>query len=344
MSKSRIESQIQNLSRRDFLKCLSGAAASAVLLSSCDEPESPSPKPPAPPAPLSPRVKAANVFVNAAGQPLLVCVTGTDFEAMLIAGLARIGGLSKLIGANQEVLIKPNCNNLDPYPGITDTNSLISIIKEVKKVTNGAVKVGDQGYIGSPGVYSFSGMDPQVTQAGATLLNLNQTYNVKRAGWSLNTEDFKVYSDVYDAPIIINTCVLKRHHTADYTCAIKNLVGTVSGPNLVSTREWLHREAQDFLSALAEIAGAVNPELTIVDARQVLTIDGPAYNAGVVVDANKIVICGDIVATDVYCQQILADHDPEYGVDAYEGCTQHAQTIGLGTKDLSQVEVIEITV
>lgn len=113
---------------------------------------------------------------------------------------------------------------------------------------------------------------------------------------------------------------------------------------MVSTRRYLHYEAADFLSTLAEIAGAVNPDLNIIDARTVLTVTGPIFSEGVPVDANKVVLCGDIVATDVYCQQILAAHDLEFSVDVREGATYHAQTIGLGTTDLSKVEVIEITV
>ena len=154
------------LSRRDFLKGLSGAAASAFILGSCDDSKTSSSDPSQPePTILSPRSKGSNVYVNASGQPLLVCVTGTDFGTMLAAGLSQLGGLEMLIGASQNVLINPNCNASDPYPGITDVNSLVSIIEEVKKVTNGNVSVGDQGYEYSSAVYSYSGMDPAVEEA-----------------------------------------------------------------------------------------------------------------------------------------------------------------------------------
>ena len=154
-----------SLSRRDFLKSLSGAAASAIILGSCGDSKTSESKPnEEEPTILSPRSKAPNAFINQAGKPLLVCVTGTDFETMLAAGLSQLGGLSKLVSANQDVLIKPNCNASDPYPGITDTNSLLSIIREVKKVTTGTVSVGDQGYMHSSAVYTYSGMDPRVEQ------------------------------------------------------------------------------------------------------------------------------------------------------------------------------------
>ncbi len=334
-----------SISRRDFLKNLSGAAASAIILGSCaDSKQSKSEPKEEEPTILSPRSKAANPFVNQAGRPLLVCVTGTDFETMLAAGLSRLGGLSSLISANQDVLIKPNCNASNPYPGITDVNSLLSIIREVKKVTSGTVSVGDQGYQNSSAVYTYSGMNPQVEQAGATLLTLSETYRVRRNSWASNVPDFNVYTDVYDAPIIISTCVLKRHHTANYTCAIKNNVGTVAGPGAVSTRRYLHYESPSFMDTVVEIAGVVNPDLNIVDARTVLTVGGPDYSDGVPVDANKVVLCGDIVATDAYCAEILAGLDQGFTLDMGFPIIYGADALGLGTSDLSEVEVIEITV
>ncbi len=41
-------------------------------------------------------------------------------------------------------------------------------------------------------------------------------------------------------------------------------------------------------------------------------MDGPRYSAGIPVNANKVVLSGDIVATDLYCQHILADHDLDF--------------------------------
>ena len=131
----------------------------SIFLASCDdtptEPETPENNS------LSPRSKTSNVFVNTAGKPLLVCVTGTNFEAMLAAGLEKLGGLSRLIGGSQEVLIKPNCNAAEPYPGASDVNSVLSIIQEVKKVTSGTISVGDQGFETAASVYAFTGWIPR---------------------------------------------------------------------------------------------------------------------------------------------------------------------------------------
>jgi uncharacterized protein (DUF362 family) len=263
---------------------------------------------------------------------------------MLVAGLAQMGGLTRLIGANQDVLIKPNCNATDVYPGISDVNSLVSIVKEVKKVTSGTLSLADQGYHPSSSVYPHAGIDPLVEQAGATLIYLENTYSVKRSDWSLNVKDFKVYSEIYDAPIILNTGVIKRHHTAGFSCAIKNLVGTVAGPGANSTRHYLHYDAADFAQVVAEIAAAVNPELNIIDARTILTVSGPSSSSGIPVEVNKLILCGDIVATDSYCERILVAHDSSAVDSPYWGSLHQAEALGLGTADLANVEIIEITV
>ncbi len=331
------------LSRRDFLR-LSGAAASALVFGACEA--SKDSKPPEPPKPdvRAPRSRGTNVFVNGAGMPILVCVTGTDIQAMLAAGLSTLGGLNRLIGPGQNVLIKPNCNASDPYPAVSSLDCIISLIGEAKKVTAGTVSVGDQGYESSTSVYKFTGLDPDVGNAGGNLLTLSSYYLVRRSTWPGNKPDFRVYADIYDAPVIINACVLKRHHTAIYSCALKNNVGAVAGPGAAFTRQYLHYESGDFMGDVAEIAGTVNPDLNIVDARSILTRGGPSYQAGVVVEAHKLVLCGDIVATDAYCAEILDAHDPEFAADAAGPTLDRAKSLGMGTADLSQVQIIEIAV
>ncbi len=339
-----MEKERCRLSRRNFLRGLSGAAAAALVGGSCESSKPSSSSPATPPSGSTarpPRSKVANAFVNQAGQPLLVCVTGTDFATMLAAGISRLGGLNKLIGADQNVLIKPNCNANEPYPGISDANSVAAIVREVKKVTAGTVSAGDQGY--SPFYFDFAGMGPAVEQAGGRMLTMVDTYDVRRNDWASNVPDFKVYRDVYDAPIIINTCVIKRHHTAIFTCALKNNVGAVAGPGAAQTRNFLHYQAGDFLSTLPEFAGVVNPDLNIVDARSVLTVGGPSYQSGVVVPAHKLILCGDIVATDVYCAEILEGLDASFSAASVMSTIGIAAAIGLGTSDLSQVEIIEIS-
>lgn len=333
-------------SRRKFIKTMTGAAASVFVLGNCKMATNEENNDPPTPAREvhSPRSRVANPYVTADGKPILVSIEGTDFTTMLRAGLETLGGLGLLVAPDQDVLIKPNLNHSDPFPGISSAASIAAIVREAANVTSGQVSVGDEGFNPSHSVYNYLNLESVVNDAGGNLLSFGPTYDVRRDTWANSKPDFKVYQDVYDAPVIINTCVLKRHHTADMTCALKCNVGTVSGPNYSGTRVYLH-ECDNFDREVAEIAGLVNPELTIVDARSILAGGGPTIDDGIVVDGvNRVVICGDIAATDAYCASLLEAHDSSFSASNSPAWTtiNTAVELGLGTSDLNQVEIIEI--
>jgi uncharacterized protein (DUF362 family) len=332
-------------SRREFLKTLSRAAASVFVVGSCKTGSNNQDNQPAPePTIYGPRAGISNPFVTNNGDPILVCVTGTDFNEMLQAGLETIGGLGRLVSDNQNVLVKPNLNHRDPYPGISSPNTIADIVREIKQVTSGEVYVGDEGWEGSDLVYPYLDLESFVSAAGGNLIQFSEVYHARRDTWPSTTPNFRVFTDVYDSPIIISTCLIKRHGNAALTCAIKCNVGTVQGSQATATRRHLH-QSSSFMQELAEIAGLVNPELTIVDARSILTQGGPMIQDGVVVDGvNKVIICGDLVATDAYCARIMEQYDDNFSVSQIEDTLQRAEELGLGTSNLGGVEIIEFNV
>ncbi|MBD3234919.1 MAG: DUF362 domain-containing protein [candidate division Zixibacteria bacterium] len=325
-------------SRRTFIKSLSGGMASAFTLANpvgALSKLNPS---------LYPRVGLPNPFVTPEGKPVLVCVKGTDINNMLATGLTAIGGLGRLINSDQDVLIKPNFLTDQYYPASTDPDFLTELIMSVVSTTNGTVYVGDQGWRPPQIVYPFLNLDEIVPQAGGELIAFSNPYNVRHPSWDQERPDFEVYSEVYDAPIIINLCNLKKHFQADLTCAIKNHVGAVTGSNRTGTRLFIHANHSQFLrEEVAEIAGLIRPELNIVDARVLMTIFGPViHEETVLVNTDRIIICGDIVATDAYCANLLEKHDPTFSASMAEPTLQRAEERGLGTSDLDQVEIIEL--
>jgi uncharacterized protein (DUF362 family) len=330
--------------RRDFLKFFCGAAVSSSVFMNCGSKSSDSngPEPPEPQV-YGPRSGSGNRFKTAEDQSILVCVNGTDIAAMLSAGIGALGGLARLVSSSQNVLIKPNCNSLDPYPGVSSLSCILAIIREVKKVSSGTISVADQGYVSSSSVYPSMGLDPEVANAGASLLTLNESVRVRGQSFRSEMPDFRVYSEIYNAPIIINTSVLKRHFLADLTCAIKNNVGAVAGPGAASTRSYLHRESPNVQADLAELAGLIRPELNIIDARTILTVSGPFVQDGIPVVVNKLILSGDMVATDRYCAEIMAAHD-SFQPGNIGTLLSRAEELGLGTSDLGQVKIIELSV
>ena len=336
---------IKPTSRRKFIKTLSSATVSAALLGtiSCktgsENTNNNNPEPA-----LAPRTRKANPFISNEGKPILVSVKGMDFAQMLAAGLSLLGGLDRLIDNNQDVMVNPNFNHTDPFPGVTSVTSLTSIVEAVKQVSSGIVSVGDMGWEHSSSVYSNLSVEAAVTNAGGSLLTLSDPYRVRHSSWETNKPDFYVFQQIYDTPILLSTCVLKRHSNARLTCAIKNNVGTIAGNDMSSSRQYLHN-SNNFQAELAEIAALVNPELVIVDARSILTVNGPRLlDGGTVVDVGEVIICGDIVAADAYCAQIMEAYDPGFSASMISTTLQRAVDLDLGTSDLSEVEILTVNV
>jgi uncharacterized protein (DUF362 family) len=326
--------------RRDFLKTL--LAGSASLFHTI--PLSRSLK--AGILTLDPRIRVPNPYVTPEGRPILVCISGTDYELMLAAGINALGGLDRLIDNNQDVLIKPNLVYIEEYPTTSSVDSIVATIEAVRQVSSGTVRVGDCGGMDNQEIYDYLNLEPAISDAGGELIIFSDTYDVRRDTWDPEVPDFMVFTDVYDAPIIISLCSLKRHRLAFLTCAIKNHVGTISGPNRSDTRGYIHSfpgESDEFLQLIAETGGLVNSELTIVDAREIMAIDGPLRGyGGEIREVNKIVICGDMVAADAYCAQIMQDNDETFDSSWVQPTLERAEELGLGTADLNQVEIIEI--
>jgi uncharacterized protein (DUF362 family) len=284
-----------------------------------------------------------NPFVTGDGTPILVSVEGQDFDAMLDRGLEVLGGLQRLVSASTQVLVNPNFNMAERYPGISRASSVAAVVRETRTVTSGTITVADEGYDPGPQVYAYLGLDDIVRDAGGVVEPFTDTYRVRPAQWSAEEPAFRVYSLAYDAPIIISLCNVKRHHLADYSCAIKNNVGVIPGSGASDTRHYLHYDSGDFMGTLAEVAALVNPELFVVDAQSILARTGPSVTDGDTVRADRLILCGDMVATDAYCTRLLEAYDPGYRASRAQPLLQRAADLGLGQPDLNQVEVHEIT-
>lgn len=329
--------------RRDFLKTLVGSFAffTAIAANRCEKSNQPEEQ--QEPPILGPRTGITNPFVNAQGNPILIDVNGNDFGIMLRAGLDALGGLEKLITSNSDVLIKPNLFEASQYPWISSPDSIVQVINEVKKVTGGNLNVGDMSFENTASVFQHLNLRTVINNAGGILLDFVNTHVVKRNNWPGSNPRYKVYADIYDSPVVINFPVLKRHYLAGLTCAIKNNVGTIEGSHASSSRNYMHNIAPDFMAELAYVASLTNPDLNIVDARSIVTEIGPYYSQhGTLVHLNKLVLCGDIVATDAYCAKLMAENDASYYAREIQSTLEPAEQLGIGTSNLNNIDVIEI--
>jgi uncharacterized protein (DUF362 family) len=300
----------------------------------------------------------------------VVSVQGKDPERMLRAALDTVGGFKPLVGNGNTALIKPNFIFRQPYPITTDPEMIFLIARLLREAGAGGVEVFD-----APGTYllgteretsSFNDIVRKGQEQGIAVTigdagRRREYVKTKKDSWRAYPE-IMVHKKVHQAPIIINMPCLKRHHTSFLTCALKNQFGAIYGAQRWDSHirgEGIQkgskgsdartiapfRDETHFMTALAEFADAVRPELSIVDARAILTKGGPTRGKGEIKEAvNRIILSGDMVALDTYCSRLMEKYDDTYTTEMIVPYLRVAERLGLGTMDLNKAKVIEIKV
>jgi len=117
----------------------------------------------------------------------------------------------------------------------------------------------------------------------------------------LKGESLKVWpvsAFYHQADKLINLPVVKHHSLSKCTMAMKNLYGSLGGQ-----RNRLH---QDINASIADLACAIRPTLTVMDATRVLRRNGPTGGNLSDVSIENTVIAGvDMVAIESYGLRFL---------------------------------------
>lgn len=299
------------------------------------------------------REGTGNLFLEG-DKPLLVVVEGTDMRMMLEAGIDALGGLQKLV-AGKNVVLKPNMLTTQRFPVTTDIEMVIGFSEHVRAGGATAITVCDACGGGATRAEKFKalGYPPRLETAGIGLDAADFSDRmvhvfVKKNGWRSHPT-IGVVKTLHEADVVVSLPVIKRHGGARFTCALKNHFGSVYLP----LRQLAHARLKSggdgklfFDRALAEYADSVRPELNIVDARQILVRGGPALGGKAEIKAgvNKMIFCGDMLATDLYCSQLMQAHDETYSTEMISAQLEAAEELGLGQGDLKNVAIKEIIV
>ncbi|UCD58761.1 MAG: DUF362 domain-containing protein, partial [Candidatus Hydrogenedentota bacterium] len=331
-----------SVSRRDFIRTAAIGAAGAALAGpqlACSAGSHP------------PRRGLGNVFMEG-DKPLLVVVEGTDLRKMLAAGLDAIGGLEKVV-AGKSVVLKPNIVSVQPPPVTTDIEMVLAVAEQARTAGANSVTVCDACSSGVSTADKFKGLGypSRLKEAGVALDAVDfgdrmAHVFVSKENWSSHPT-IGVVKTLHEADFIVNLPMIKRHGASRFTCALKNHFGSVYFP----LRQVAHRKLRSgdsgkefFDRALAEFADSVRSELNIVDGRSLLVRGGPNLSgrAEVKSGVNRIILCGDMLATDVYCAQLMQEHDGTFSPDMISVQLETAEKLGLGVGDLKNVAVKEI--
>lgn len=229
---------------------------------------------------------------------------GKDIRDVVNKSISFLGELKEIIRRGDKVLVKPNFNSPDPYPGSTDLEFLRAVL-EVLLETGAQVTIGES----SGGVWRPT---RKVFQK-VGLFDLVRYYNVPLIAFEDRTSDWvrvRVKGDyldtvcvprsAYEADRIVYLPCMKTHQIAGYSGALKLATGFMHP----GERRSLH--GRELNHKFAEISLCWQPDLIIMDGRKSFVTGGPAK--GQLVEPGVILASGDLVAIDVEAMNILLNY------------------------------------
>jgi uncharacterized protein (DUF362 family) len=264
--------------------------------------------------------------------PDLVAVRNSSPDKMFDKGIAALGGMKKFIRKGQTVVVKPNIAWIANPEGAADTNPILvkRIIEQCFDAGASRVYVFDHTCDDSNVTYNVSGIEKAAREANATVVQANKEsyFQEVRVPGAHALKQTKVHELILESDVFINVPILKHHGSARMTCALKNLMG------VVWDRHYYHRT--DLNRCIAEFPLYRKPDLTIVDAYNILT-DGPrAKSLEHVINKKMQLISKDMIALDVAASKILGE---EAGNITY---IKIASDLGLGTSNLDEINIKRI--
>jgi uncharacterized protein (DUF362 family) len=222
-------------------------------------------------------------------------IEGTP-EKSIPALFEALGGLKSLVAGDIDqstVLIKPNlCLPHGPGMATTSAPELIEalchflISQGAKKIIITDHTLNQFKNIKDTSLHELTSKFKQVKYILANEQRLYQPVQV--AGKVLHeTEILKMLNRV---DLLINLATAKHHSATHVSLAVKNLMG------LIWDRSRFHTQL-DLSQAIADLALAIRPGLSIVDASRVLLNGGPT-GPGPIVKDNRLYAGVDILALD----------------------------------------------
>lgn len=232
--------------------------------------------------------------------PSIVAARGKDAEKAISAALDKLGGVSRFINRGEKVLIKPNIG-WDRQPeqaANTNPDLVAAMVRQCISAGASEVWVTDVSINDPYRSFARSGIEAAVKKAGGKVkFNRSNDFSLTDLkGEVLGA--WPVSSFYHEVDRVINMPVVKNHSLSKASISMKNWYGILGGK-----RNRLH---QDIHASIVDLAYAVRPTLTVVDATRVLFQNGPTGGDPSDVSIHDTVITGtDEVALDSYCLKYL---------------------------------------
>ena len=262
------------------------------------------------------------------GLDLAVAKNGNPAENT-IAAIKSLGGIERFVKPGDKVALKPNCISprapeyaINTHPEVVKTITRLCMeagAKEVIAVTHDAA-----------GNFAPSGMEDALVSEGGSweVVNNRQDFREVILPRGILLRSTEIANRILDADVFINIPVAKDHGGSSLTLGMKNFMG------INYDRGTMH--ARGLHQCIADLATALKPNLTIIDANYMLLSNGPGGPGST--RNQKTVIAGtDQVLADAFAASLF-QFEPR-DVDHI----RFAAEMGLGSMDLNAAQIEEFS-
>lgn len=204
--------------------------------------------------------------------PDVVVAKGKSLRTMFREGLKPLGGMEAFVKKGSKVVLKPNAslNNSPDWGNVTSPD----LVREVAKLCLSAgaeeIVVLDHPLQGGANCFTTMKLDETLARVRKTTLKAileEGEYHEIEVPKGKALKKVEAAKDLEGA-VLINLPQAKHHVATNVSLGLKNLMG------LVYNRNQFHHDF-DLSQGIADLATAVTPALTIVDATRIMTTKGP---------------------------------------------------------------------
>jgi uncharacterized protein (DUF362 family) len=252
--------------------------------------------------------------------------------------LNLLGGIGRFVQSGDVVTIKPNLNTADPYPASSDPEFIYALGEAILDAGVSKIKIVESSMfrLKTREVAQRTGLLEVAEKLGAEVAFLEEAKWIKQAiPKGTHMKSAHIGEAMTSCEKLVVAPCLKTHQFARFTGTMKLFVGVIKG----SDRLKMH--ARRLEEKIADLASYFQPDLIVMDARNVFVTGGPSN--GQVESPGYILAGTDMVAVDVEGVRILQSYEAKNRLDmpVWEiPQIKHAVEIGLGASSDADISVI----
>jgi len=282
------------------------------------------------PAPAAAAAPAAAVDV--------VEVSGTDRKKMVAAALEALGGIGAFVKKGDRVVLKPNLAFAQPadFAAGTHPDILFAVADACIKAGAKEVLVAENPLSNAEKCWNRTGAREALKgfpQVKLRMLEDHDDYREVKVPKGLVLKDCEVGKCFLDYDVFISLPQAKHHSSANVSFGLKSAMGAVW------SRKPFH-VFMDLQKGIADLAFAVKPHLTILDATKVLLTNGPK-GPGETASPGKLFAGRNVVAVDAAALSV-AKFDGKTMTLEDAKHIKYASQHGLGECDVAKLKIKKV--